>query len=277
MSRNEFFLTVGATTLACCILAIVFGAAFHGAGASLECKSLWFDIGKTAMGTLFGAAVAFASFLVQRRLQLRREDLIAANMTLFKLRAMQRKALLLRKMVRHEVSTKVKDYGNVPTWSAVRPLLMSFESDLTFDLEKLAFLVDTKAGQQALKSVRYAEDLFADLRRTFEVQQSLAQETQHLMVEVYRADPNAPWDAMEEALGPHVISRGDAFFRSLLQRVEQDPFLIADAFALVRAEFIRRFGDQSWEIDFPLPDASAAAQPPLPDALLAWLAQLPQD
>jgi len=97
------------------------------------------------------------------------------------------------------------------------------------------------------------------------------------MVEVYRADPNASWDAMEEALGPNVISRGDAFFRSLLQRVEQDPFLIADAFALARAEFVRRFGDQSWEIDFPHPDASAAAQPPLPDALLAWLAQLPQD
>jgi len=73
--------------------------------------------------------VAFASFLVQRRLQLRREDLIAANMTLFKLRAMQRKSLLLRKMVRYEVATKVQEYGNVPTWGAVRPLLMSFERD----------------------------------------------------------------------------------------------------------------------------------------------------
>ena len=114
MNRNELVLTVGATTLACSVFAILAGAVPHATGSPLECKSLWFDIGKTAIGTLFGATVAFGSFLVQRRMQLRRDDLIAANMALFKLRAMQRKALLLRRMVRSEIAGRGKSFRDPP-------------------------------------------------------------------------------------------------------------------------------------------------------------------
>lgn len=155
--------------------------------------------------------------------------------------------------------------------------MVAFESDLSFNLEKLAFLLDTDTGKQAVKALRHAEDLFADLRRTFDLQQALAQQTQQEMVEVYRKEPGTTWAAMDEALGPMVVSRGNAFFGAVLQRVEQDPFMIASAFELTRSELVRRFGGDAWGIDFPIPEDSASAKPPLPEPLLAWLATLPQD
>ena len=276
MSRPELIVAVGGTAIACCIggilLSALDGPAMQASGTH---AAAWVDIGKSALGTLFGSVVAFGSFLLQRQYQHRRDNIVAGNLALFKLRSIQKATLQLRYLVRYEIAMKVSQFSDAPDWILVRPMVFSLQGDYSFDMVKLAFLLDSPDGRDAMKTVKYAEVLFGDLLTAFEQQQKCAIEMQDESVHVAKTNRNAEWSEIADHLGPAAVGRLESLFRALLQRVEQNPTLHEQTFDRLRRDLGRRFGDQVWDLDFPRSSDPVEGLAQLPGRLKVWLETLP--
>ncbi|HEY2605220.1 MAG TPA: hypothetical protein VGJ10_04295 [Paraburkholderia sp.] len=146
-------------------------------------SSPWYlDALKAAAGSLFGAAVAFFFAVLHRQMQERNANLQAGNLALFKLRAIQRRTGELRLSVRHEIVARRKAYSDAPAWTLLRPLALTMDDIEVFDLGSLSFLLDSASGREAVKHVKYAEELFVILKLVFAHHQDTAFEFQKALM-----------------------------------------------------------------------------------------------
>lgn len=242
-------------------------------------SSPWYlDALKAAAGSLFGAGVAFFFAVLHRRMQERNANLRAGNLALFKLRAIQRRTGELRLGVRHEIVEKRKAYSDTPAWALLRPLTLTMDDIEVFDLDGLSFLLDSASGRDAVKHVKYAEELFATLKLVFEHHQDTAFEFQKATVDLRRSNPNATWEQIAEHVGMELVGRRNSFFSSLLQHVEQNPAINKTCFMKLEAAMRERFRTRVWELDIDFDPKSARAEPnlpPLPEDLKKVVAAFP--
>ncbi|WP_143055682.1 hypothetical protein [Paraburkholderia hospita] len=233
--------------------------------------SPWYlDALKAGLGTLFGALVAFFFAVLHRRIQERNSNLQAGNLALFKLRTIQRRTGELRLGVRHEIAEKRKAFSDTPTWSLVKPLLLTMDDIEIFDFDSLSFLLDSESGREAIKHVKYAEELFSTLKLVFTHHQDTAVEFQKSTVDLRRTNRKASWEEIEEHVGAELIGRRTSLFLSLLQQVEQNPKFNRTCFTKLEAAMQERFHARVWKLDIDFDPKSARAEPnlpPLPDDL----------
>jgi hypothetical protein len=233
-------------------------------------SSPWYlDALKTGIGSLFGAAVAFLFAVVHRRMQERNANIQAGNLALFKLRAIQRRTGELRLCIRHEIEKTRKVFSDTPTWSLLKPMLLPMDDIGAFDLDSLSFLLDSASGREAIKYVKYAEELFSTVKLVFTLHQDTSIEFQKATVDLQRSNRNATWEQIAEHVGPELIARRDALFGSLLQQVEQNPAINKTCFTKLEAALRECFDARVWttlDIDFDTKSQRAEPNlPPLPE------------
>ncbi|CAE6760159.1 hypothetical protein R69619_03336 [Paraburkholderia nemoris] len=225
----------------------------------------WYlDALKTGIGSLFGAGVAFFFAVLHRRMQERNANLQAGNLALFKLRTIQRRTGELRIVVRHDIAEKRKAFSDTPTWSLVKPMLLTMDDVEVFDFDSLAFLLDSESGKEAVKHVKHAEELFSTLKLVFTYHQDAAIDYQKSTVDLRRTIPNASWEQIKEHVGAELIGRRDSLFLALLQHVEQNPAINKTCFTKLEAAMQERFHARVWKLDFDFDPKSARAEPNLP-------------
>ncbi len=233
--------------------------------------SPWYsDVLKTAFGALFGAAVAFCFAVMHRWIQERNANLRAGNLALFKLRAIQRRTGELRLGVRHEIAEKRDIYPDAPTWSLLKPMMVSMDDIERFDFDGLSFLLDGESGREALKYVKHAEDLFSTLKLVLAHHQDTALEFQKATVDLRRSTPDASWKQIEEHVGAELVARRESLFLSLLQQVEKNPEINRACFMKLKRAMKERFHKRVWNLDIDFDPTSARAEknlPPLPGDL----------
>lgn len=242
-------------------------------------SSPWYlDALKAAAGSFFGAAIAFVFAVLHRRMQERNANLRAGNLALFKLRAIQRRTGELRLAVRHEIAEKRKAYSDAPAWALLRPLTLTVEDIEVFDLDSLSFLLDRASGREAIKHVKYAEELFVTLKLVLAHHQNTAFEFQKATVDLRRSNPDASWEQIEEHIGPELVGRRNSFFSSLLQHVEQNPAINRACFMKLEVAMQELFRTQVWKLDIDFDPTSSRMEsnlPPLPEDLKKVVAALP--
>lgn len=241
--------------------------------------SPWYvDALKAGIGSLFGALVAFLFAVWHRWIQERNANLRAGNLALFKLRAIQRRTGELRRGVRHDIAEKRKVFADTPTWSLLRPLLLTTDDIDVFDLDSLSFLLSNTSGRDAVKHVKYADELFATLKAVLAYHQNTAFEFQKATVDLRRATPNASWDEIKEHVGMELVSRRDSLFDALLLQVERNPAINKGCFMKLEAAMRERFRTGVWELDIDFDPKSPRAEqnlPALPDDIAKALAETP--
>lgn len=239
----------------------------------------WYvDALKAAFGSFFGATLAFAFAVLHRRMQERNAHLQAGNLALFKLRTIQRRTGELRLAMRHEIVEQRKHFADTPAWAILRPLMLTMDDIEVFDLDSLSFLLSSESGRDAVKHVKYAEELFVTLKFILGHHQDTAFEFQKATVDLRRTNPNASWQEIREQVGEELVSRRSSFFNSLLQRVEQDPAINRACFVKLEAALQERFCHRVWKLDIDFDPDSARAEPnlpPLPEDLKKIVAALP--
>jgi hypothetical protein len=133
-----------------------------------------------------------------------------------------------------------------------------------FDFDSLSFLLDSESGREAVKHVKYAEELFSTLKLLFKHHQDTAIEFQKSTVDLRRTNRNASWEQIEEHVGAELIARRTSLFFSLLQHVEQNPAINKTCFTKLEAAMRERFHARVWKLDFDFDPKSARAEPNLP-------------
>ncbi|OIN72117.1 hypothetical protein BL248_16590 [Ralstonia solanacearum] len=211
-------------------------------------------------------------------MQERNGNLQAGNLALFKLRAIQRRTGELRLGVRHEIVEKRKVFSDTPMWSLLKPLMLTMDDIEVFDFDRLSFLLDSESGREAVKHVKYSEELFSTLKLVFEHHQDTALEFQKATVDLRRSNPNASWEQIKEHVGAELVARRNSLFLSLLQQVEQNPAINRACFTKLEAAMRERFHTRVWKLDIDFDPKSARAEPnlpPLPEDLKKVVAAFP--
>lgn len=156
--------------------------------------------------------------------------------------------------------------------------MLTMDDIEVFDLDSLSFLLDSASGREAVKHVKYAEELFATLKLVLAQHQETALEFQKATVDLRRSNPDASWEQIAEHVGMELVGRRNSFFTSLLQHVEQNPAINKTCFMKLEAAMQERFHSRVWELDIDFDPTSKRAEPnlpPLPDDLKKVVAAFP--
>lgn len=247
----------------------------------------WYlDALKAAPGSLFGAGAAFFFAVLHRWMQENNTNLRAGNLALFKLRAIQRRTGDIRLGIRHEITEVRKYFPEAPPWAILKPVMLSMDDIEFVDLDNLSFLLDSESGKEAIKHVKFVEEIFANFKSTVALHQEAAVEYQKATVDLYRSNRNGSYEQIGEHIGPELLARRKSLFFSILQNVEQNPAINKVAFMKLEAALQkhfrnrvwRRFHDRVWKLDFDFEPSSPRAEsnlPPLPEDLKKIVAAFP--
>lgn len=243
-------------------------------------SSPWYvDTLKAALGSLFGAWVAFLFAMQHRKIQEKDANLRAGNMALFKLRAIQRRTGEIRLGIRHNIKEVRDCFPEAPPWAILKPIFQSMDDMELVDLDSLSFLLDSASGQDAIKYVKHVEEVFATFKSIVALHQEAAIEFQKATVDLYRSNRNASYEQIGEHVGPELLERRNSLFLSILQNIEQNPEINKAGFTKLETAMQDRFHDKVWKLDIDFDTSSQRAEPnlpPLPEDLAITVSQLPK-
>ena len=216
--------------------------------------TFWIDVAKAALGAFIGAGLAFLSSYLQRALHERKENIAAGNLALFSIRTISRSMAEMRLSLRMDVSEQRAMDKNIPIWGLIRSWFYLPPEDIALDYESLTFLLDSEKGRDAMKQLRFAEEIYKEACHAYDLNQKsldgYRSEFARCIGRNINADEVIDWDGLGDDIGHRIQVERQALFVAILYSVEVEIEEIKTAFDLMDAELKERFGSKAWDIGF---------------------------
>lgn len=204
-------------------------------------SSNWLDLGKTLIGTLVGALLAFfVNVRIQQR-ERERKDKAAGNLMLTILSQqfgdfIQAKAGILR-----DKEAALHRDANSPAWNHLNPTFFQFSDELKVNTSDLSFLLE-RGKSDVLERLIIANAKYHDLGHLNESNSEATHEKQKSLEEPLRANPDMSFDVAEKILGNALVGKLDSLAKALYWRIENDQQVYIRAGKTLRAALIEIFG-----------------------------------
>ncbi len=204
-------------------------------------SSNWLDLGKTLIGTLVGALLAFFVNVRIQQKERERKDKAAGNLMLTILSQQFGDFIQAKAGILSDKEAALIHYPDSPAWNQLNPTFFQFSDELKVNTSDLSFLIES-GKSDVLERLIIANTKYHELGHLNESNSEATHEKQKRLEEPSRANPNMSFDAAEAILGSALVGKLDSLAKALCWRIENDQQVYIKAGKTLRAALIEIFG-----------------------------------
>ena len=186
-----------------------------------EPPSWWIDVLKTLVATFLGAGLAFAANLHFQVQQRKKDQRTAGNLALATLSRQYGDFVIAKATFEMEAKEAQLRIPEIPLWRALKPTIHEFNSELLFDFEALAFLVED-GNNKLFEKLVHVETKYHDLRRVLAMHTDAAILLQKKLEELTQLSPPkqiTSEEQLKQFVGDELSAKLEALTLALKNRV----------------------------------------------------------